>query len=925
MTVRFILVFLILLSSVMAHADRSIAPIDDLATPYNLAPHLQIFEDRYHSISWSDIIAGKYDQEFIQNQELSYIGRNIESRYWLRLKFNYSDETAIKSAAPILCIPAFAGLINQIKFRLSTPSGQSRVIESQLLGPDSFSQIDSLMFSTDLSINGELVNEVVGYVDNSTAEMPARLPLEIRSARSFNKLSNELNLLLAGFYSAAGALILYNLLLLITLREAVYTAYIIFLVAAVTTCSMTDGTLSLWINSNYIEIVHRYTVSNGMVIGMTYLAFIYYALDIKSKFPNGVAIYKTAMITGMVVYTSMLLSGKSNIICFAFPPVIICLTLFYIVYAIKQGVPTAIYMLIAEASTMVGAIVFYLSAYGIFEIKFFSQWSIHIGFLGEALLLSLALAERTRLIQLESLHHFEKYKYLHDTAIQGLFQFNLQLSTLSCNDSMAHIFGYKNKEALMDGDIAKNRALDFWNDSQLITPLFQQGYINDYETCIISDATQSEVWVSISMRLVTNEQNELISVEGAVTDIGDRIRKEQVERLNFETEAANKAKSQFFSSISHELRTPLTAILGYSENGLSDNLTPEKKNDHFKIIRRSGQHLIELINDILDVSKVEAQKMQIECIEFSLLSLLSELREYFALQAIEKGIRFSIDYVYPLPINIISDPTRVKQILINLCGNAIKFTAKGSVTIEVRAEENADQLSFNVVDTGIGLKPEQVDDLFEAFTQADSSTSRNYGGTGLGLYLSKQLARLLNGDVTVKSIYGKGSQFCLTIKLISPQETEWITSPSEARQSDIAANSPLLPRPVIDFAQIEERAVLLVEDCEDIQKYIALQVSRSGANVAIANDGVEALAKVQNGKFDIILMDMQMPHLNGYETVLLLRGKGYTCPIYALTADYSDEAKRRIAEVGCDGFLPKQLTTERFVNLMNSLGKNSLN
>ena len=386
-----------------------------------------------------------------------------------------------------------------------------------------------------------------------------------------------------------------------------------------------------------------------------------------------------------------------------------------------------------------------------------------------------------------------------------------------------------------------------------------------------------------------------------------------LESRNYELEAAknaavkaNKAKSTFLANMSHEIRTPLTAIIGFSESLLDSEQSMSDRVDAIQTVIRSGKHLQQIINDILDLSKVEAEKLEIESLEFCPCEVLSDVRSLASLLADEKGLSFRINFHFPVPDKITSDPMRLKQILINLCNNAMKFTHEGGVRIEVDYDAATNMMRFKVIDTGIGMTPEQQQKIFRAFSQADSSTTRQFGGTGLGLYLSRQLAHMLGGDITVDSVKDVGSCFTLAINAGDTATRKMIYEIKDSRSG--------VPIETVPDEKKYSGHILLAEDTVDNQRLISLYLRRLGAQVTIAEHGKEALELAFADHYDVILMDMQMPVMGGIEATTLLRKRGYEGVIIALTANASRQDQERCLAAGCNDFLTKPIDKQHFMD-----------
>ena len=369
---------------------------------------------------------------------------------------------------------------------------------------------------------------------------------------------------------------------------------------------------------------------------------------------------------------------------------------------------------------------------------------------------------------------------------------------------------------------------------------------------------------------------------------------------------ANKAKSEFLANMSHEIRTPLTAILGFTDLLRDDNEPKERRAEILDTIRNAGNHLITVINDILDLSKIESGRVEVEKIDTSFCQLLREVRELIEPRAVAKQISFSISIDSEIPDRIVSDPTRLRQILLNLSGNAVKFTSEGSVTLAVSVvpTTQGQRLQFDCKDTGVGLTPEQMQRLFVAFGQADTTVTRSHGGTGLGLVISRRLASLMGGDVTlVGSEPGRGSCFRLELPMLAADGVKFTRTIDAAEQ--IRAASPT------HAIKLRGR-VLLAEDGIDNQRLISMFVKKAGAEVSIADNGAIALQILEDAikdgtPFDLLLSDMQMPVLDGYSLAQTIRSRGWTIPIIALTAHAMAEDRRRCIEAGCDDYASKPI------------------
>ncbi len=375
-----------------------------------------------------------------------------------------------------------------------------------------------------------------------------------------------------------------------------------------------------------------------------------------------------------------------------------------------------------------------------------------------------------------------------------------------------------------------------------------------------------------------------------------------LEKLKDMAEGANRAKSAFLANMSHEIRTPLTAIIGFSESLLDSSTSASDRLNATHTVIRCGKHLLQIINDILDLSKIEAEKLQIEKLPVDLFQIVDEVQSLAAVQATGKGIAYNVDYVFPLPATISSDPVRLKQVLFNLVSNAIKFTQTGGVRVRVSYAGEINCVRIDVIDTGIGVSDEQKQNLFRAFGQADTATARKFGGTGLGLTLSRTLCRKLGGDIAVESTEGVGSIFTATFDA-GPEA-----------QLKLLAEPPRAERNVQIDGEFEKRvgSVLVADDVAENRQLISMYLRKLGASVTCVENGLHAVSTALGEEYDLILMDMQMPVMDGVEAAALLRHRGYTGPIIALTANVMKAEVDKCLQAGCDGVLGKPIDRREF-------------
>lgn len=390
------------------------------------------------------------------------------------------------------------------------------------------------------------------------------------------------------------------------------------------------------------------------------------------------------------------------------------------------------------------------------------------------------------------------------------------------------------------------------------------------------------------------------------------LAKVEAETLKDEAEAANKAKSDFLANMSHEIRNPMNAIVGFTDilrRGMEES--EETRVQYLNTIHSSGTHLVGLINDILDLSKIESGKMELELRECQPYQLMSEVVSVMEMKAQEQNLQLEHSIEGVVPATIKSDPTRLRQILMNLVGNAIKFTSHGGVRIvaDTIQFEGRSQMRFRVIDTGIGMTDEQCGKIFEEFVQADTSVTRRFGGTGLGLAISKRLTEALGGQVKVSSVPGKGSTFEFSVDTGDMANTEMI--------DDLTASSVLLSQQKTVKRGVDVRfkpaRVLVTDDTPANRQLVGLVLRKAGLTVEEAENGLQAVERATSEDFDLLLMDMQMPVMDGFTATRKLREHGLKQPIFALTANVMQADRERCEKAGCTGFLTKPIDLDKLL------------
>jgi PAS domain S-box-containing protein len=503
----------------------------------------------------------------------------------------------------------------------------------------------------------------------------------------------------------------------------------------------------------------------------------------------------------------------------------------------------------------------------------------------------------------------EQFTALFASSVDAIISQTTDGIVTNLNPAAERLFGYSARE-LIGQPITLLFQMDRTNDEMRILARIRNGEnAEPFET--IRQRKNGELFpVSITLSPIRDAAGAVIGACKIARDITEQKKTEQaLTQAKKDAEAATRAKSEFVAVMSHEIRTPLTGVLGMTDLLMKVDLPP-KAQPYLRGIRTSGRHLLALVNDILDFSQIEMGKLQLEAIDFSLDSLFEQLHLLLAPQATERGLELHFAYDADVPKILKGDPTRIRQVLVNLVGNGLKFTSRGSVTMAVArcaGRAGQDRYRFEVRDTGIGIPEEKQKLLFEVFSQLDSSTTRKYGGSGLGLAICRKLIDAMGGEIGVESVPGIGSRFWFEIPL-ALGECEKAMTWEQERQERVA-------RPPL--------RVLLVDDVEPNRVLIAEMLGSHGHEVMLATNGLEAIEAVARGQFDVVLMDVQMPVMDGIEATQRIRklpAPASEVPVLALSANVKAVDQARYIAAGMNGALSKPVDWPELLDALTQYG-----
>tara|TARA_R110001592_G_scaffold52649_9_gene161357 strand:- start:70926 stop:75107 length:4182 start_codon:yes stop_codon:yes gene_type:complete len=880
-----------------------------------LGPFMDFIVDDEGALTFEDIQKNK---EWRQVEGNNIIGGFTQSIYWVRFTVENSQES---DQSWILEVDY--PIIDFIEFYQPSDTGQYTKIIAGDKYP--FSQRPIEYHNVAFPINSPANTGQTFYLRFKT-ESSMYIALNMLPKNTFSEVMDGKLILFGAIYGVIFLATIYCLINAVFLRERMYLFIAIGIFSSLGYSMSLNGFSFqyLWPNSLWLQSI-AIPVFLNICFGFA-LLYSREFLEIKKISP----FFDKTIIA--LSYFCFLVGALSLIVSYSI--VIRISTVFAIVMSITAFIAGAIsflngnksarYYLIGWMALFIGAVTFALKSLGLAPSNLFTVWAQEFGF--ACISIFLTLAQSDHFFQAKKKHEAEqtfslnaiknaekKYRSLFENAMEGIFQLDLSGQLVNANKAFAQIVGCEDIDLLLaqPHSAFSLACLSESEQKKFKAILDRDDALAGFETSI-KLPTDEIRWVSISIQKILNKNGMPMHYEGAIADITDTKKRQQAEKQQRMAQASTEAKSLFLANMSHEIRTPMNAIIGFTDLALGRNQDLQLAN-YLQKIRMASTNLLGIINDILDFSKIEAGKLEIEHTPFSLKEVLTNLTDIVSVNVEAKGLALEIVVDEDIPDQLVGDPLRIGQVLLNLTNNAIKFTSQGKVTVELELlSMNKRDMSINltgkIIDTGIGISAEKLKTLFSSFTQADDSTTRRFGGTGLGLSISKQLIEMMGGEVFVESEPDKGSTFAFTIAC-NLQDRRQRTNPHF-----IYHQLPL--------------NVLVVDDQKESRELIEKVLVSLGHHVTCVTNAHETLTELQNKQdqglpYDMLMADWLMPEIDGISCCQMVKDNpDITNPRMILITGYDqNEAKDKVKQAGIDAYMLKPLKVTELSKVIEEIFK----
>ncbi len=936
---KYIFIAAYMLSLVITASARAevLFLIDD-KNKYNLSPFIEILEDPGQKFTINEVSSHRFKQRF-KTYKKKYLSLKSDTAvYWIRFTIAEAEVSSGKGLTRLFWLLDIGRLDSaQAKLFFIREHGGKNVwvqeTPEELMVSNSIKPTNPLLVFR-LPMN--LAKPKTCYL--RVQGHKGYIPLTISSDNYYSIRKEIRKMLLGIFYGIILAIAFYNLFLFFALKDKSDLWYILH-ITSLGIFLLSFNTLTQEYYLDYFENFEQargslniLTASIMFMFASQFLRAFFQFNEHSKIFDKIILIY--AVLWGFCAISPLVLPFSYQWLFFLVLVLICPVTILGAAYvAWKHHTRSAGLFFLGWASFAVGFMVFNIMSLEYLSVNVLTHHSFQLGALMEAGLLSLAMADRFRVLRLkkekaekdirminqELEHRVEertadlreaerKYRNIFENAPVGIFQSDPDGVLLSANPEYPRIFGFQSIAELMRQvtSLSNWSFTDAQSRKKFMNILRNEGELHNFELQA-KRKDHSDAWISINARGISDDKNELVQIDGFINDITERKRaEEELARAKEAAETATKAKSEFLANMSHEIRTPMNAILGFTEI-LERKISDEDQIQNLEAISASGRTLLRLINDILDLSKIEAGRMEFEYEAVNPHAIFRELQQTFSWKMQEKGLDFIVNIDPELPNSLVLDGIRIRQILLNLMGNAVKFTDEGSITLSVKKnftkkDKSKIDLVFSVADTGIGIPETQKALIFEAFKQQTGQKAAKYGGTGLGLTITRRLVEMMGGEISVESEVNRGSDFKVKLRDVAVASLSDET-PEDQQEFDV------------ESIKFDKGTVLVVDDIATNRSLIKGYLG-ADLNVLEAENGREAVECASIYKPDLILMDMKMPVMDGYEATEKIKTdealKDIT--IVALTASAMKSSVNKIMGTGVDGYLRKPVSLYQLVS-----------
>ncbi|MCP5162064.1 MAG: response regulator [Hahellaceae bacterium] len=902
-----LVVLFILLLAGISQAQASVPSIrlDDGQHQWQFSAQAQYMKDERGDITIEALRRGEFDRDFftIETQQANF-GFH-DAVYWIRFNLTYRPRSDRGNKNFWLSFEY--PLLDYVDLYLVDESGQMTHFSGGDQRPFSQNPVDFPRPSFELNLTPKAVTSVFIRVENKSSQ---QLGFGVWDTEGFSSHISWIRLQDGIFVGIMLIMMLYNLFVFIAIKDSAYLYYVMAITSFLLGQCMLTGLT--WQYVHWKDLVWNNNLTS-VFLNITWMFLLLFSrafLQTKKIAPmmDGLLKFLALASAWMAVLSfisdynfTIKLSTRLTLI-YALVSTLIGLALW------RRGHRAARYYTFAWVAYMGSVLLALLYLFGVIPYSYIAANGIHLGAFANVLLLSLALADRINTQKRETelqrrralmaredaieanqraLSHLKMFRKLYENASEGIFQCSFDGKFISANPSLAGVFGYDSADELIADveDIADQCYHSPDVRKEFEAEVLDQGRIINHEALYVKRDGRL-FWGSSSAHLVRDDAGRPAYIEGSLIDITERKDKEKAQREREAAQASASAKSEFLANMSHEIRTPMNAIIGFAALAQKTDLDT-KQRDYVSKIEHSSKALLGIINDILDFSKIEAGKLSLESVSFNLYDVINDIVNILSQKSAEKNLELVVRVSPSVMANLMGDPLRLEQILINLTNNAIKFTAEGEVIIRIKEIQSLDQrvqLLFEVIDTGIGITKAQQERLFTPFTQADGSTTRKYGGTGLGLSISKQLVELMSGEIWVESVEGEGSTFAFSA---------WFDLQPTPEQKSIYAAK-----------ELKDLRVLLIDDKDAGQEAILEILDSFRCQATLLQPDYTLISKLESEftseAFDLVIVDRQLKAIETMEAARKIRQLAHfsETPIVIMALTNEEHFHETAAELG---------------------------